>query len=189
MDFEDDRSNDENTKIPFQDKVGEDNTATPVVQNQPETEGNPGEEKIPLPRESRNRRPPERYGLSYTFNMTKEENVKEPKSYNEAVNPPQAEDWRKAMQAEYDSLMNSNTWTLVDEPEDQQVLPGKWVYKIKYEANGQVDKLKARYVAKGYAQIEVLDFFDTYAPTCKPETFRILLAIAAQTIYVLVRWM
>ena len=64
MDFEDDCSNDESTKIPVQDKVGEDNTATPVVQNQPETEGNPEEEKIPLPRESRNRRPPERYGLS-----------------------------------------------------------------------------------------------------------------------------
>ncbi|CAB4033965.1 Hypothetical predicted protein [Paramuricea clavata] len=84
------------------------------------------------------------------------------------------------MQAEYESLMDNNTWTLVDEPEDQQVLPGKWVYKVKYRANGQVDKLKARYVAKGYAQIEGLDFFDTYAPTCKPETFRILLATASR---------
>ena len=100
--------------------MGENNTATLVVQNQHETEENLEEEKIPLPRESRNRRPPERYGLSYTFNMTKE-NVKEPKSYNEVVNSLQAEDWRKAMQAEYDSLINSNTWTLVDEPEDQQV--------------------------------------------------------------------
>ena len=54
------------------------------------------------------------------------------------------------------------------------------MYKVKYGANGQVDKLKARYVAKGYAQIEGLDFFDTCPPTCKPETFRILLAIAAQ---------
>ena len=174
VDFEDDRSNDENTKIPVQDKVGENNAATPVVQNQPETEGNPQQKKIPLPRESRNRYPPERYELSYTFDMTKEENVKEPKSYNEAVNSPQAEDWRKAMQAEYDSLMNNNTWTLVDEPEDQKVLPGKWVYKVRYGANGQVDKLKARYVTKGYAQIEA------YAPTCKPDTFQILLAIAGQ---------
>ena len=128
MDFEDDHSNDKNTKIPVQDKVGKNNTATSVVQNQPETEGNPEEEKIPLPRESRNRRPPERYGLSYTFDMRKEENVKEPNSYNEAVNSLQAEDWRKAV----------------------------------------------------HSQIEGLDFFDTYAPTCIPETFCILLAIAAQ---------
>ena len=54
------------------------------------------------------------------------------------------------------------------------------MYKVKYGENGQVDKLKARYVAKGYAQIEGLDFFNTYAPTCKPKTFRILLAVAAQ---------
>ena len=60
------------------------------------------------------------------------------------------------MQAEYDSLINNSTWTLVDEPEDQHVLPEKWVYKVKYPANGQVDKLKARYVAKFYAQIEGL---------------------------------
>ena len=179
MDFDDDRSKDEDTKIPVQGGVGENNAAIPVVQNQFEVEGDPNENEVPLPRGSRNRRPPERYGLPYTFNTTKED-VQEPKSYNEAVNSPQAENWRKAMQTEYNSLMDNNTWTLVNEPEDQQVLPGKWVYKVKYGADGQVDKLKARYVAKGYAQVEGLDFFDTYAPTCKPETFRILLATAAQ---------
>ena len=179
MDFDDGRSKDEDTKIPVQGGVGENNAAIPVVQNQFEVEGDPNENEVPLPRGSRNRRPPERYGLPYTFNTTKED-VQEPQSYNEAVNSPQAENWRKAMQTEYNSLMDNNTWTLVNEPEDQQVLPGKWVYKVKYGADGQVDKLKARYVAKGYAQVEGLDFFDTYAPTCKPETFRILLATAAQ---------
>ena len=49
MDFEDDRSNDENTKMPVQDKVGENNKATPVVQNQPETEGKPEEKKSHYP--------------------------------------------------------------------------------------------------------------------------------------------
>ena len=141
MDFEDDRSNDEATKIPVQARVGENDT-TPVVQNPHQFEENPEEDEVALPRESRNRRPPERYGLSYTFNMTKEENIQEPKSYNEAIRSPHAENWRKAMQAEYESLMDNNTWTLVDEPEDQQVLPGKWVYKVKYRANGQVDKLR-----------------------------------------------
>ncbi|CAB4002241.1 Hypothetical predicted protein [Paramuricea clavata] len=179
MDFEDDRSNDEATKIPVQARVGE-NDKTPVVQNPHQVEENPEEDEVALPRESRNRRPPERYGLPYTFNITKEENIQERKSYNDAIRSPHAENWRKAMQAEYESLMDNNTWTLVDEPEDQQVLPGKWVYKVKYRANGQVDKLKARYVAKGYAQIEGIDFFDTYAPTYKPESFRILLATAAR---------
>ena len=108
MDFESDRSIDEDTKILVQDRVGE-NAATLVVHNQNEIEENPEEDEAALPRESRNRRPPERYGSPYTFNVTKEENVQEPRSYNEAVNSSQAESWRKAMKAEYDSLIDNNT--------------------------------------------------------------------------------
>ena len=86
MDFEDDRSNDDDTKISVQGRVGENATTSPVVQNQHEVEENTEEDKVSLPRESRNRRPPERYALPYTFNITSEETVQEPKSYNEAVN-------------------------------------------------------------------------------------------------------
>ncbi|CAB3994020.1 Retrovirus-related Pol poly from transposon TNT 1-94 [Paramuricea clavata] len=62
MDFEDERSNDEGTKIPVQARVGG-NDKTPVVQNPHQVEENPEEDEVALPRESRNRRPPERYGL------------------------------------------------------------------------------------------------------------------------------
>ena len=79
MDFDDDRSKDEDTKIPVQGGVGENNAAIPVVQNQFEVEGDPNENEVPLPRGSRNRLPPERYGLPYTFNTTKE-GVQEPKT-------------------------------------------------------------------------------------------------------------
>ena len=48
-----------------------------------------------------------------------------------------------------------------------------WSKRLSRQAQGKIG-------AKGYAQVEDLDFFDTYAPTCKPETFRILLATAAQ---------
>ncbi len=75
MDFEDDRSNDDDTKIPVQGRVGENDTTTPVVQNQREVEENPEEDEVSLHRENRNRRLPKRYGLPYTFNVTKEENV------------------------------------------------------------------------------------------------------------------
>ena len=84
------------------------------------------------------------------------------------------------MQAEVELLENSDTWTFVDRPRDKNVLPGKWVYRVKYSADGQVDKYKARYVAKGLAQVKRLDFFQMYAPTCKPKSFRTLLAVATQ---------
>ena len=180
MDFESDRSNDEDTKIPVQDRVGE-NAATPVVQNQNEVEENLEVDEAVLPRESRNRRPPERYGNPYSFNTTQQEQTAaEPKTYEEAVKSPKAKYWKQAMQAEVESLQNNDTWTFVDRPKDKNVLPGKWVYRVKYGPDGQVDKYKARYVAKGLAQVEGLDYFETYAPTCKPETFRTLLAIATQ---------
>ena len=37
------------------------------------------------------------------------------------------------------------------------------VYRVKYGADGQMDKYKARYVVKGFVQVEGLDFFETYA--------------------------
>lgn len=84
------------------------------------------------------------------------------------------------MQVEVESAENTCTWTLVDRPKDKNILPGKWAYKVKYGADGEVDKYKARYVANGLAQVESVHFCETYAPTYKPETFRALLAIATQ---------
>ena len=53
------------------------------------------------------------------------------------------------------------------------------MYKIKYDANGNIDIFKARYVAKCFKQIEWIEYSDTFAPTSKPETFEILLALSA----------
>ena len=190
---------------PVEDELGEIEREVPNAQNQSEDEENNDEVESPLARETRNRRPPERYGNPYTFNATQEETLTEPKTYKETVSSPQATHWKQAMQSEFEALENNDTWTLVDKPKDENVLPGKWVYKVKYSADGQVDKYSAdgqvdkysadgqvdkysadgqvdkyKAVAKGFAQIEDLDFFETYAPTCKPETFRILLGVAAQ---------
>ncbi len=52
------------------------------------------------------------------------------------------------MQSEFKALENNATWTLVDKPKDKNVLPWKWIYKVKYGADGQVDKYKAMYVAR-----------------------------------------
>ena len=171
----------DNIHKPTKDQVGENKeNQTNADEEAQEEEVVDNEAENQLPRTARSRHPPERYGYSYNSNTVQERDVDEPKTYQEAINSVEAESWDQAMQTEYDSLVENNTWTLVDKPKNKKVLPGKWVYKVKYGPNGQVDKFKARYVAKGFAQVEGLDFFETYAPTCKPETFRILLAIAAQ---------
>ena len=70
----------------------ENNAPTPVVQNRQEVvEDLEEDNETSLPKESRNRRAPERYGLPYTFNASKDKNVQIRKSYDQAIKSPQAE--------------------------------------------------------------------------------------------------
>ena len=85
--------------------------------------------------------------------------------------------WHPAMKDEVKAHLGNETWNLVRPPTDKDLMPGKWFYKMKLEPSGQVDKNKARYVAKGFRQVEGLDFFETFAHNCKSETFRILLQL------------
>ena len=53
------------------------------------------------------------------------------------------------MKTEIESLNETETCDLVPEENGQNIIPGGWVYKIKHNSNGNIDKFKARYVAKG----------------------------------------
>ena len=93
--------------------------------------------------------------------------------------------WHRAMKDEVKALQDNETWNLVRPPTERDVIPGKWVYKVKLVPSGQVDKYKARYLAKGFKQVEAMDYIETFAATCKPETFRILLKLSAKQGYVM----
>ena len=104
----------------------------------------------------------------------------ETKTVYEAKQVDEWDQWYRAMNDEVKALQDNETWDLVIPPTDRDVIQGKWVYKVKLGPNGQVDKYKARYVAKGCKQMEGLDHFETFVPTCKPETIRILLQLSAK---------
>ena len=72
------------------------------------------------------------------------------------------------MQEELKSLSDTKTWILVERLINKNVIPGKWVYKVRTKADGSLEKYEARYVAEGFKQIEGTDYSETFAPTSKP---------------------
>ena len=104
----------------------------------------------------------------------------EPSGYREAANGPCSKYWNEAMGEEIESLEKMGTWEKVPLPENRKPISCKWVYRIKYNSDGKVSRYKARVVARGFNQIEGLDFDETYAPVTRLETIRLLLAIAVE---------
>ncbi|XP_043717542.1 uncharacterized protein LOC122665458 [Telopea speciosissima] len=66
------------------------------------------------------------------------------------------------MNAELDQIEKNNTWEYVPRPADNNVIGTKWVFRNKLHEDGQVVKIKARLVCKGYAQLEVFKGFKVY---------------------------
>jgi hypothetical protein len=99
----------------------------------------------------------------------------EPTSFEEAGKD---EFWNKAMDEELDQIDKNDTWELVPRPKDKNVIGIKWVYRNKLNEDGQVTRNKARLVCKGYAQVEGIDFEETFSPVSIMKAIQLLLAYA-----------
>lgn len=110
-----------------------------------------------------------------------------PQSYQEAMMHPKV--WMGPMEKEYASLVGREVWTLVDRPPGANVIDSKWVYTVKYNAQGVVIKWKARLVAKGFQQIAGVDFFEMYTGIVRYESLRMLWAVCVnEPGWVMWRW-
>ena len=103
----------------------------------------------------------------------------EPKSVHEALSCPNSEKWNSAIGEELDSMKVNHVWDLVDLPPDRRAIGNKWVFKIKYKADGSIDRYKARLVAKGYTQQEGIDYEETFSPVVRFASIRLILSIVA----------
>lgn len=99
---------------------------------------------------------------------------------NEALKSEQKSKWKKAMEAEMKSLNDNEVWELVPLPEHRKLIDSKWVFKIKTDADGKVERYKARLVAQGFTQEQGADYDETFCPVVRMESVRTIIALAAQ---------
>ena len=84
------------------------------------------------------------------------------------------------MVEEYSSIMTIDAWEVVPRPNNRSVIGSRCIYKIKYAANGSIEKYKGRFVAKGYTQKEGIDYEETFALVARYTSIRSVICLTAQ---------
>ena len=129
---------------------------------------------IPLRRSSRTSVAPDRYGFPALF--TSLDSAPIPTSYSQASKIAY---WQDAMTEELLALEANHTWDLVPTPDKASVIGSKWIFSVKVNSDGSLDRYKARLVAQGYKQEYGIDYEETFVPVAKMITVRTLFCIAA----------
>ncbi|CAI7816475.1 unnamed protein product [Closterium sp. NIES-53] len=109
-------------------------------------------------------------------------NIPTPRSYAEAITGPYSSQWQAAMDAEMASWKSTGTYVNEVPPPGVNIVDGMWIFRVK-RPSGSPPAFKARYVARGFSQRQGVDYFQTFSPTPKMTTLRVLLHVAAQRDY------
>jgi hypothetical protein len=104
----------------------------------------------------------------------------EPRTFAEAKRSPAWPQWKDAMEEEHNALEVHKTWRLEKPPPGFKVIGNQWVYHVKRDAAGAINRYRARLVILGNHQRPGIDCFDTYAPVAKIASIRVVLAMAAR---------
>ncbi|CAI7886417.1 unnamed protein product [Closterium sp. NIES-54] len=103
-----------------------------------------------------------------------------PRSYAEAITGPYSSRWQAAMDAEMASWKSIGTYIVEVPPPGANIVDRMWIFRVK-RPPGSLPTFKARYVAPGFSERQRVDYFQTFSPTPKMTTLRVLLRVAAQT--------
>ena len=69
---------------------------------------------------------------------------------------------------------------MVLRPKGKLVVTSRWIYKVKYVADGSIEKHKGWFVAQGFSQVEGIDYDEMFAPIVRYASSRTVMAIVAE---------
>jgi hypothetical protein len=131
-----------------------------------------------LRRSVRERRQPKRYSppdfhSNFDLSITDDDSI----IVKEAVNSYDSKLWKKAMVEEMDALDKNEAWDIVEFPAGRKSIGSKWLFKKNFNAEGKVEKYKARLVEKGYSRVEGIEFGEIFSLVAKLTSIRFILSI------------
>ena len=88
--------------------------------------------------------------------------------------------WVDSMVEEYECIIKNSAWEVVPRPVGKSVVGSRWVYKVKQTAYGRMEKHKARFLAKGFSQVEGIDYDQTFSPVVRYSSIRSIIAPSTQ---------
>ena len=133
-------------------------------------------DEAPPKRSTRERKPVDYYGFLQAHLTIHYE----PTTFEEATNCPEKAKWSEAMSKEMRSLKENQVWELTALPPGKKAIGCKWVYKVKTDGDGLIERYKARLVARGFDQKFGSDYDETFCPVVRMESLRTLIALSTQ---------
>ena len=82
----------------------------------------------------------------------------DPETFSQALSCKESNLWYNAMKDELDSMKSNEVWDLIELPQGAKAIGCKWVYKTKRDSLGNIERYKARLIAKGFTQKEGNDY-------------------------------
>ncbi|WVZ13110.1 hypothetical protein V8G54_017640 [Vigna mungo] len=152
------------------DNQEEQHINTPVINNEPVVEQS---QEIVLRRSQREGK--SAISNDYVVYLQESENDlsidNDPVSFSEAINGDNSDKWLNVMKDELKSMVQNDVWDLVELPEGCKRVECKWVFKTKRDSHGNIERYKARLIAKGFTRKDCIDYKETFSPVSKKDSF------------------
>ena len=104
-------------------------------------------------------------------------NDNDPVSFSQAISCDNSEKWLNVMKEEINSMEHNGVWDLVELPKGCKRVGCKWVFKTKHDSHGNLERYKARLVAKRFTQKDEIVYKETFSPISRKNSFKIIMTL------------